>query len=225
MGTTIGQAYLAAMAAYEKQNGTRILDYYAHHYPNCCSGDPIANAAKKIQTHLGWIAANYPGTKLAYDEYNWTPDGSSSTFPDAILAVDGLGLFGSTGVDLASFWGLDVTTPTATGFALYRNYDGNGGSFGNESIAATSSDDTQLHVYAAERADGAVTILLVNKTAADVSSVLALSNHTAAGPADVYLFSAASPTSIVRQPGVTIANPGAIALTVPGGAAELIVVP
>ncbi len=226
MGTTNGQAYLAAMAAYEKQNGTRILDYYSMHYPGCCSGDPIANAATKIKTHLGWIAANYPGTKLGYDEYNWGASGDSSTFPEAILAVDGLGLFGSTGVDLASFWGLSVTTPTATAFELYRNYDGKGGAFGDTSIAATSSDATQLHLYAAERsADGAVTLVVVNKAMADVTSVLSLSNHKPAGPAAVYLFSSAKPTSIVSQPALPIADPGNIAMTIPAGAAELIIVP
>ena len=225
MGTTNGEAYLAAMATYEKQNGTRILDYYSMHYPGCCSGDPIANAATKIKTHLGWIAANYPGTLLGYDEYNWGANGDSSTFPEGILAVDGLGLFGSMSVDLASFWGLAVTTPTATAFELYRNYDGKGGAFGQMSIAATSSDTTQLHSYAAERSDGAVTIVVVNKTSNDVSSVISLSNHKPAGPATVYLFSSAQPTSIVAQPTMTIANPGNIAMTFPAGAAELIVIP
>jgi hypothetical protein len=223
--TTNGQAYLAAMAAYEQSHGTRILDYYSMHYPGWANGggDPIANAQQHVQTHLGWIAANYPGTKLGYDEYNW---GDSSTFANALVEVDGLGLFGSAGVSLASFWGLDVTTPTATAFRMYRDYDGSGGSFGDVSIGATSSDTSKLHVYAAERAsDGAVTIVVVNRTGNDVASVMAVSNHTPAGSAAVFVFASSSPTALVAQPPMTIADPGNIEMTFAANTATLIAIP
>jgi hypothetical protein len=223
MGTTNGQAYLAAMAAYEKANGIRILDYYSMHYPGCCNGDPIAAAVAHIKLHLGWIASNYPGTKLGYDEYNW---GDDTTYPNALLEVDGLGLFGQSGVDLASFWGLDVTSPTATAFRLYRNYDGNGGSFGDVSVSASSSDATTLHVYAASRtADGAVTVIVVNKTMADVASALSLSNHVPAGKANVVVFSSANPASLAVQPAMAIADPGNIPMTFAANAATLVVIP
>jgi hypothetical protein len=229
MGTTNGQAYLAAMAAYEKAHGTRILDYYSMHYPGWANGggDQIVNAATHIQTHFGWIAANYPGTKLGYDEYNWGDSTSASTaYPNAVLEVDGLGLFGQAGVDLASFWGLDVTTPTATAFELYRDYDGKGGSFGDVSVAATSSDTTKLHVYAGNRTkDGAVTIVVINKTTSDVPSVMAVSNHTPAGDAAVYLFSSANPTSLVAQAPMKVADPGNVAMTYPANSATLVVIP
>jgi hypothetical protein len=225
MGTTNGQAYLAAMAAYEQANGMRILDYYSMHYPGWSNGggDPITNAANHIQTHLGWIATEYPGTKLGYDEYNW---GDSTTYPNALLEVDGLGLFGQAGVDLASFWGLDVTTPTATAFRLYRSYDGNGSSFGDVSISASSSDTSTLHVYAASRTkDNAVTIVVVNKTTNAVSSALAVSNHTPAGPASVYLFSAANTMSLVAQPSMAIADPGNIPMMFPASSATVLAIP
>ncbi len=180
------------------------------------------------KTHLGWIAASYPGTKLGYDEYNWGDSTSAATaYPNALLEVDGLGLFGQAGVDLASFWGLDVTTPTATAFLLYRNYDGHGSSFGDVSIAATSSDTSKLHVYAGNRTkDSAVTIVVVNKTTTDVPSVMAVSNHAPAGSATAYVFSSAKPTSLVAQAAMTIADPGKRSpITFAGNAATLIVIP
>jgi hypothetical protein len=224
-GKPNGAAYLAAMAAYEQAHGTRILDYYSMHYPGWANGggDPITNAAAHIQTHQGWIAQYYPGTKLGYDEYNWGTDGS---FTQALLVADGLGLFGGQGVDLASYWGLDVTTPPAAAFELYRDYDGKGGAFGETSVSASSSDGSKLHIYAASRtSDGALTIVLVNRTGADVSAVLAISNHAPAGPAGVFTLSSASSTSVVAQATMTIADPGNVTLTVHANTAELFVVP
>ncbi len=224
-GQTRGQYYLAAMAAYEKQHGARLLDYYSHHYPGCCAGDPIDNADKRIKKHQGWIADKYPGTKLAYDEYNWGTD--VSTYATALLAADGLGLFGRDAVDLASFWGLDdARTATGTAFRLYRNYDGKGGTFGNVSTSAVSADPSKLHIYAAERAgDHAVTIVVLNKTAADITSELSLSNHVPKGDLQIFLFSAGQPTVVVAKPAMPVASAGSIVVTYPASSATLLVVP
>ncbi|HTA90076.1 MAG TPA: glycoside hydrolase family 44 protein [Polyangiaceae bacterium] len=224
-GPTRGEYYLAAMADYEKQHGVRILDYYSHHYPGCCTGDPIANLEARIKKHQSWIAANYPGTKLGYDEYNWGTD--VDTYATALLSADGLGVFGRDSVDMASFWGLDdARDATGTVFRLYRNYDGKGGAFGDVSTSAASSDTTQLHVYAAQRtSDGAVTIVVVNKTAADITSALALSNHEPSASAHVFLFSSAQPKSVVAQPDLAISDPGNVVLTYPASSATLLVVP
>ncbi len=224
-GPTRGEFVLAAMAAYEKAHGTRLLDYYSHHYPGCCSGDPIDNALTHITKHHAWIAAQYPGTKLGYDEYNWGTD--VDTYATALLAADGLGLFGRESVDLASFWGLDdATSATGTAFRLFRNYDGNGGRFGDTSISEQVSDATKLHVYAAQRSsDDAVTIVVVNKTNAALTSAIALSNHPVKGAAHVFLFSSASPKAVSAQPDLPIADPGNFTANFPAASATLIVVP
>jgi hypothetical protein len=224
-GITRGEYLIAAMATYEKQHGVRILDYYSHHYPGCCDGDPIANAEARIKKHHAWIAAGYPGTKLGYDEYNWGTD--VDTFATALLAVDGLGLFGRESVDLASFWGLDdTTTATGTAFRLFRNYDSKGGAFGDVSTGVTVSDTSKLHVYAAERSsDHAVTILVINKTNADLTSALSLSNHTVTGAAHLFSFSQAQPKAISPQPDLAITDPGNFVATFPAASATLLVVP
>jgi hypothetical protein len=224
-GSTRGQYYLAAMADYEKQHGVRLLDYYSHHYPGCCSGDPIDNAEKRIAKHKGWIADKYPGTKLGYDEYNWGTD--VNTYATALLAADGLGLFGRDAVDMASFWGLDDTrSATGTAFRLYRDYDGKGAAFGDVSTAASSADATKLHVYAAQRSqDKAITVVVVNKTNADITSALALSNHQPKGDLQVFLFSSAAPTGVVAKPSIPVTAVDRIVITYPAASATLLVVP
>ena len=70
------------------------------------------------------------------------------------------------------------------------NYDGAGGRFGETGVQAVSSDQTQLAMYGAVRAsDGALTLVVINKTAASLTAALSLGNFTANGPASVYQYS------------------------------------
>ena len=195
--------YLTQMKAYQSLHGTRLIDYLAWHYPGCCpaSGpsDPYDATAFHISEHEGWIAKYYPGTKLAYDEWN---NGTPTDWTATLEHADSLGLFGSMGVDLASFWGFSSPQdPTAYVFRMFRNYDGAGGMFGDTSFSATTSDTTKLTVYAAQRtSDRAKTIVVVNKTANALTAALTLSNATAASAAHIYQYSEASPGAIVHLP-------------------------
>jgi len=217
-----GLWYLQLMATYQQLHGVRILDYFGLHYPGWGAGDPIANAVTHVKLHQGWIASAYPGTKLAYDEYNW---GDATAFPDALMAADGLGLFGQIGVDLASFWGLDdpSTAPTASAFLLYRNYDGKGSRFGDVSIQVGPNKAPPLEIYAAQRSlDNAITVVVVNRQGASVSATLVLRNANPA-TAQVYRFSQAA-TTIARQPDQAM-DGSTMLLTYPGNSASLIVIP
>lgn len=91
------------------------------------------------------IGQQYPGTKLAVTEFNY---GGSTHISGAIAMADVLGIFGSNRVYFASLWG-DVTGYIASAYKLYRNYDGNGGAFGDVSVRASSSDDRNSAVHAA----------------------------------------------------------------------------
>jgi hypothetical protein len=73
-------------------------------------------------------------------------------------------------------------------FRLYRNYDHAGGQFGDEWIRSTStlsggsalSGQGSLAIYAARRSsDGAITIVVINKTASGLTAPLTLSGFTA----------------------------------------------
>jgi hypothetical protein len=195
-GTTNGLWYLEQMAQYQKSHGTRLLDYYSMHYPSCCGSDALTDTVAHIQLHHAWIAQAYPGTKLGYDEWN---DGAPTDFTASLNHADTLGVFGREGVDLASFWGFNSPAdPTAFVWRMYRDYDGAGGAFGDASVSAASTATAELSVYAAKRTnDGALTIVVINKTTASLTSTLAVSHFTETKGAFIYTYDAAHPSAIM----------------------------
>ena len=47
---------------------------------------------------------------------------------------------------------------------MYRNYDGTGGAFGDQSVRATAPDPDNLSAFASTRtSDGALTVMLIAK--------------------------------------------------------------
>ena len=142
-----------------------------------------------------WVAQFYPGTKIAISEYNW---GGLESMNGALAEADVLGIFGREGVDRAQLWSPPTSSqPGAFAFRMYRDYDGRGGKFGDVGVQATSSDQGQLAVYAAQRSgDGALTIMVVNKTGNDLTSTLTLRNANA-GAASVYTYSPVNLGAIV----------------------------
>ena len=74
-----------------------------------------------------------------------------------------------------------------------------GGSFGDTWIRSTSSDQGPLAVYGAQRsADGALTLMVINKSTSDLTSPLAMGNFTPAAPAHVYRYGGANLGAIQR---------------------------
>jgi len=90
---------------------------------------------------------------------------------------------------------------------MYRNADGAGHGFGEAGVLATSTDETQLSVYAAVRAwDGALTIMAVNKTFGTLTSQVTIETFAASTAAQVFQYSAASPSAVVRAPDQPVAG-------------------
>ncbi len=169
-----------------------------------------------------WVNADYPGTKLALTEYNW---GALDDVNGALAQADVLGIFGREGLDLATLWAPPTSAqPGAFAFRMYLNYDGAGGAFGDTSVRAQSADQDQLAIYAAIRDDGALTLMLVNKTSSVLTSPITLAGFTPAVAAHMYHYGAAAPGAIVHAPDVTIAG-GGITGTFPANAITLLVVP
>jgi hypothetical protein len=170
-----------------------------------------------------WVAANYPGTKLAITEYNW---GALDHINGALAQADVLGIFGREGLDLATLWGPpDADQPGAFAFRMYRNYDGTGSAFGETSVHATSADQEQLSIYAARRgSDGALTLVVINKTATPLTSDLTLSNFAPAAWAQVYRYSAANLAAIVQAADQAVSAAG-FSATFPANSITLIVIP
>lgn len=244
--------YLQQMSAYEQQQGVRLLDYLdVHVYPQSegvFSDEPgsAAMQALRLRSTRGlwdptyvdeswigqpvrliprlhaWVDDNYPGTKLALTEYNW---GALGYMNGALAQADVLGILGREDVDLAALWGPpSADQPGAFAFRMYRNYDGAGSRFGDTSIHAASTDQDQLAVYAAERAGGGLTIVVINKTGGPLTSQVNLSHAPAATAAQVYRYSAAALDAIVRQADQPL-GPAGFTASFPAESISLFVIP
>jgi PKD repeat protein len=245
--------YLQQMKAYEEGHGVRILDYLdLHSYPAAdnVSLSPAGNATTQalrlrstrllwdptytdeswipdkvrlIPRMKEWVDTNYPGTKLAITEYNW---GGLESINGALAQADVLGIFGREGLDLATLWGLPTSTqPGAFAFRIFRNYDGNGGRFGETGIQSTSTDQGRVAVYAAERSsDHAVTVVVINKTASDQTSAITLAGFTPQSTASVYRYSPAS-LSTITHPADQALTAGGFSTTFPANSITLYVIP
>jgi uncharacterized protein (TIGR03437 family) len=169
-----------------------------------------------------WVNQNYPGTKIAVTEYIW---GALNTMNGALAQADILGIFGREGLDLATLWGtLRTTDPGAFAFRIYRNYDGIGGAFGETSVQATTGNPDQLSIFAAQRSDTALTILVLNKTSGELSSTINISNFTPDAQAQVWQYSQANLTSILGPANVAVTG-NAITATFPAYSMTLFIVP
>ncbi|HEX6345553.1 glycoside hydrolase family 44 protein [Umezawaea sp.] len=238
----------------DAHGGRRYLDYFDQHfYPQISSGkDPATNAWRLrsvrslwdptyveeswigpggvnapplqfIRTMKSWIAQYYPGTKTAITEYNW---GALDDINGALAQADVLGVFGREGLDLATMWGEPKPSdPGAYAFRMYRNYDGAGGRFGDVSVSANSADQDRLAVYAAERtSDKALTVVVVNKTADDLTSPLSLSGFDSAGAAQRFTYGPANLGAIVRGADLQVGD-DRVEATYPANSITLLVLP
>ncbi|MBE2215900.1 MAG: immunoglobulin domain-containing protein [Opitutaceae bacterium] len=106
----------------------------------------------------------YPGTKLALTEYNF---GGESHISGGIAQADTLGIFADQGVYLATWWQLH-TNPTyiAAAFRLYRDYDGDGSTYGDTTVSASVNDRATCSVHASvDAADPTrLHVILLNKS-------------------------------------------------------------
>jgi len=170
-----------------------------------------------------WVSQNYPGTKTAITEYNW---GALNTITGAIAQADILGIFGAYSLDLGTLWGPPAPTdPGAFAFQIFRNYDGDGSEYGGTSVSATSSDPDTLSIYAAQRVDSALTVLVLNKTTGDIADTVSLANFTPAGSAQVWQYSQANLGGIVRQTADLSTAGNNITATFPAYSITLLVIP
>jgi hypothetical protein len=187
------------------------------------SAGPDGGIVKLIPRMKAWVSANYPGTKLAIGEYNW---GGLEHINGALAQADVLGIFGREGVDLATMWAPPASTePGAFAFRIFRNYDDVGGKFGETSVSAASPDQSQLSIYAAQRAsDLALTLIIINKTASAHTGNVALANFTPAISAQVFRYSVANLNAIVQQSNQTV-SPTGFSASFPANSITLIIIP
>jgi len=155
-----------------------------------------------IRTMKAWTKQYYPGTKTAITEYNF---GGLESMNGALAQADVLGIYGREGLDLATLWGPSkASDPWAYAFRMYRNYNGKGAQFGDISVKAGSAATGKLAVYAARRSrDGALTIMVINKTKSSITSTLSLKNFASKSKAAVYRYSSANLRKILKKSSLT----------------------
>ena len=183
----------------------------------------IAEPVYLVPRMHDWVAARYPGTRLAITEYNW---GALDSLNGALAQADVLGIVGRERLDLATLWAPpEADQPGAFAFRMYRNVDGAGNGFGELGVLAVSTDESLLAVYGALRVDsGELTVMAINKTLAPLTSALTLSSFVATGPAQVWRYSAADLGGILREADLTIGG-AETPVTFPASSITLLVLP
>lgn len=113
------------------------------------------------------IAKRYPGTKLTMTEYNF---GGTTHISGGLAQVDVLGVVGREGLYMANYWGKgagvgDLPPYIAQAFKLYRNYDGQGSTFGDIAVTANTADLDAASIFAAKssKKPGELTVIVINK--------------------------------------------------------------
>ena len=200
---------LSQFKAYADANGgRRLLDYLDLHYyrqDNGAAGfdatrslwDPsytdqswINDTIDLIPRMHQWVDGNYPGTKLSLSEYDMA---FGSAEQDNLIEADTLGIFAREGLDLATLWPETDNSHYVDAFKLFRNYDGSKSTFGDTYVNSQSADQSQLSIYGAVRSsDGALTLVVINKSAQDLTSNVGLSGFTPGGDAQVWRFTSAA---------------------------------
>ena len=242
---------LTALRQNDMANGRRLLDVFTvHYYPQGGEfGDDVSNAmqlrrnrstrslwdpayvdetwindrVQLVRRLRSWVNTYYPGTATGITEYNW---GAESHINGATTQADIYGIFGREGLDMAARWTTPASsTPTYKAMKMYRNYDGNRSTFGETSIAATTPNPDSVSAFAAQRsADGALTIMVVNKALGTTTgATVSVANFQHAGTAQVWQLTSAN--SITHLPDVSFERGTSFDVTLPAQSVTLFVLP
>jgi hypothetical protein len=171
---------------------------------------------------MGKISGHYPGTKLSISEYNY---GAGGDISGGLAEADVLGVFGVQGLFAASSWLLSQTnTFLFAGFAMYRNYDGQGATFGDTSISLVDSDTVNTSAYAsiASASPTDVVVVAINKETSAVKAGITVKHTAALSAADVYVLTSAG-AAPVKGTGLTAVATNAFSYSMPARSATTIV--
>jgi len=139
------------------------------------------------------IADNYPGTLLSISEYNY---GGGADISGGIAEADVLGIFGRENLFAAAEWPLSNHERFIdAALAMYRNFDGAEGAFGNRSIHSETDQtgDTSIYASVDSTGKGRAVLVAINKTDHAISAAVHLAGLPPFGHADVYVLTSANP--------------------------------
>ena len=182
-----------------------------------------------------WIDESYPGTGVCISEYTYYggKDGVGDSPADphsGVVQADALGIFGKYGVKVANYW-TTLTgpqgrpTPTRNAFAMYRDYDGKGGHFGDYAVGATTRIEG-VNIYASTDAVAVprtLWVMIVNKTESGRSDLALEIERFAPGPEAIeYQSTGASPPRKVSNIAI---RQNRMVLSLPALSISLLVIP
>jgi hypothetical protein len=176
--------------------------------------DFVGGPIKLLPWLQGKIDAHYAGTSLAFTEWNF---GGGDHISGAIACADVLGIFGRHGVGLATYWGLIEDESFAyAAIRAYRNYDGNGGTFGDVALYGSTSDKDNVSVYGSLSADQTnhVVVIVINKATSAKNVGLKLAHPSAFGALARYELSG-STAQLASKPDVAAKSDNAWTLMLP----------
>lgn len=160
---------------------------------NLKTEEPDSKGAIRLIPRLkAQIADHYPGTKLAFGEWNY---GADTHITGAIATADVLGIFGRDSVDLAcNFYANPDSIFRDGAYQVFGNYDGKGSRFGDVSVAAMTEDPLNSSIYAATAKGDAqrLTMVAINKDTLPHLAKVTVTSTTQYQSALVYVLSAAA---------------------------------
>jgi len=168
-----------------------------------------------------WVAAEYPGTRVGITEYNMGGGDSPSA---GLAEAEALGIFGREGVYIATYWTAPKPgSPAWFAFRMYRNANGKQGTFGSQSVRATSSASDTVSVFAS-KGSGYVDLILINKDLQAAHNLtVGLGKVSAVGPVQRFQYSDANSSAIVRLADTSAS--ASLTLEVPRASITLLRVP
>jgi len=145
---------------------------------------------------------------------------------NAIWLADTLGRLINHQVEMVAYW--DMQGGAGRGWGLLSSYDVRPtgytymmySHFGTELLTAESNDPL-VTVYAAQRADGAVTVLVINLGDDEATKTLAINGFAAGAEAEVWRFDQATEAEQIEP----LAYSDGLSVTVPGQSLTVYVIP
>jgi hypothetical protein len=167
------------------------------------------------------IQNKYPGTGLSFTEWNY---GAGADISGAVASADVLGIFGRDGVTMATLWPLDSEVFTYAAFDAFRNYDGNGKTFGDTSVSAATDDVPDSSVYASLDATNPARVVLVaiNKATTTKVAGIQVYHSTVYTKANVFTVTAGGGAKVVPAAGLTAVATNAFRYSMPAQSVSVI---
>ncbi len=175
------------------------------------------NAIQLIPTVKTKISNWWPGTKISFSE--WAMNGITHV-SGGIAVADVLGIFGKFGVYHASVWD-QMSDYVSSGYRLFRNYDGNKGTFENTNVqavpASIPSDYTNTSIYASVNnlTNASLHLIVLNKHwTSNINATFNITSTTTYKNAKIYMFNGSS-TNITQLASISNISGNTFTYTLP----------